>query len=466
MNFLILAFPLGVMLATAHIQAPALPGAPLISSSDRIYTGDQTSNTITVVKPSTYEVLGTIVLGEQRLTDDLNPQYIGAVNSHGLGFSRDGKYINSVSVTTNTLTVIRTLDNSIVSQTYVDRAPHEGFFSADNRTVWVAARGTTFVDVVDGIKGGIISRVVCAPGPSKVLFSPDGATAYVNHIRSATLDIIDVEAQKVIHQITGLADVFSSDMMINAQGTSIWVAHKLVGKTSVLDLQQRKVVTVLETGAETNHPNFAIVNNITYGWVTVAALNSTKVYRQDTPSSVPVLVTNVRMSGIEPHGLWPSPDNTRMYVVNEHSDTVDVIDTATYKILHTMEVGQEGQALIYVAGAVPSGPGTQNLGRQGLGNKIENRVFPIASSGNASALLTVREVAGLDMVQFIGRHLDGNTTYLASASCYSCKGVSIPLLKFHGTYPIGMGCTSAGQVLGFMLFLGVYDIDTVTVKPV
>ncbi|KAK3170017.1 hypothetical protein OEA41_009402 [Lepraria neglecta] len=162
----------------------------------------------------------------------------------------------------------------------------------------------------------------------KVLFSPDGATAYVNHIRSATLDIIDVKSQKVVDQISGLADTFSSDTMMNASGTSIWVAHKLVGKTSVLDLEQRSVVTVLNTGAETNHPNIAIVNNITYGWVTVASLNETKVYRQDSPSSVPVLVTAVRMSCIEPRGIWPSSDNTQIYVLNEHSDTVDVIDTS------------------------------------------------------------------------------------------------------------------------------------------
>ena len=263
------------------------------------------------------------------MTDDLNPQYIGGVNSHGLGFSRDGKYINSTSVTTYTLTVIKTLDNSIVSQTCVDRALHEGFFSADNVTVWVAARGTDYVDIVDGMAGGIIGSFLGALDPTKVLFGPDGATAYVNHIRSATLDIIDVKSQKVVHQISGLADTFSSDMMMNAPGTSIWVAHKLVGKTSVLDLEQRTVVTVLDAGAETNHPNFAIVNNITYGWVMVASLNETKVYRQDSPSSVPVLVTAIRMSCIKPRGIRRGPDNTRMYVVNEHSDTVDVIDTSS-----------------------------------------------------------------------------------------------------------------------------------------
>lgn len=228
-------------LALAQIQAPALPGAPPISLEDRIYTADQTSNTLTVISPATNEVLGTIALGDERLTDLLGPQYLKSINSHGLGFSRDGKYINSISVTSNTVTIIRTLDNSIVSQTYVDRAPHEGFFSADNRTVWVASRGTSLVDIVDGIDGGIVGRVKTAPGPSKVLFSPDGKLAYVNHIRSPTLDIIDVEKRQVIEQITGLADVFSSDMMLSADGNILWVAHKKVGKVSVIDLQQRKL---------------------------------------------------------------------------------------------------------------------------------------------------------------------------------------------------------------------------------
>ena len=96
-----------------------------------------------------------------------------------------------------------------------------------------------------------------------------------------------------------------------------------IGKTSVLDLEQRNVVTVLDAGAETNHPNFAIVNSITYGWVTVASLNETKVYRQDSPnspSSVPVLATAIRMSCIEPRGIMRSPDpNVRSKRTRRHS---------------------------------------------------------------------------------------------------------------------------------------------------
>ena len=167
---LILLSLLGI--AGAHVQAPAdaNAGAP-ISSADRIYTGDQSSNTITVINPCSNEVLGTIAIGDNRLTDVIGPQYTRSVNSHGLGFSRDGKYIVSLSVTSNTVTVIRTNDNEVVSQTFTDRQPHEAFFAADNQTIWVGTRGVDHVSIVDGLNGGVIGTVPSYGGPSKYEFS-------------------------------------------------------------------------------------------------------------------------------------------------------------------------------------------------------------------------------------------------------------------------------------------------------
>ena len=154
--------------AAAQIQAPAVAnaGAP-ISPGDRIYMGDQASNTITVFNPYKKKVLGTIALGDSRLTDILGPQYMKSVNSHGLGFSRDGKHIVSLSVTSNTVTVIRTNDNTIVSQTFTNRQPHEAFFTADNRTIWVGTRGVDSISIVDGLNGGVIGIIPSPGGPSK-----------------------------------------------------------------------------------------------------------------------------------------------------------------------------------------------------------------------------------------------------------------------------------------------------------
>lgn len=462
----------------SQVQAPALSGAGSpVSASDRIYTSDQSSNTITVIRPLDGQVLGTINLGDPRLSDVIGPQYIRSVNSHGLGFSRDGKYIVSLSVTSNTATVIRCQDNSIVSQTFTSRAPHEAFFAADNRTIWVGTRGVDYLEIVDGLNGGVIGKVDTYGGPSKVLFSPDGRTAYVNHIRSASVSFIDVESRQVVFNLTGLAATFSSDMMLSADGLRLWVAHKMVGKVSIISTASRRVVAVLDTGPETNHPNFAVINGTTYGFLTVAALNLTQVYSQADPEASPVFFTSIMSSGIEPHGLWPSPDNSRMYIVNEHSDTVDFVDLLSMQVVQTINVGQEGQALIYVANAVSDDNGTQstqNVGTQGLmGKPALNKLLTVdggegslSSGANATALVTVRPQQGLDMFQIIGRNLKLNTTYSASAACLNCGGIQIPIVDFTPTTPTSGGCGTAPQVLAFLKFVDVYDIHSLRVSAI
>jgi len=437
------------------VQAPALPGAQPITSRDRVYTADQTSNTVTVIDPATGKVLGTIPLGAQRLGGVLGPQYLQDVNVHGLGFSSDGRYLDVISVTTNTVTVIRTADNAIVSQTYVGRASHEGFFTPNGRDVWVADRALSRLDIVDAQHGGVVGHIPTGPGPSKVVFSPDGKRAYVNHIRSATVDVIDVASRRVIARIGGLADTFSSDEALSPDGQQLWVAHKKAGKVSVVDTRALKMTAVLDTGPGTNHPNFVTTAQGAFGYVTVGELNETKIYRRPG-NGVPTLDGAIPSSGSEPHGIWPSPDNTRVFVVNERSDTVDVIDTARRQVIDTLHVGQEGQALVYVADAVPTGTGMQHLTRQGLGQQVVDA--PALVDGPGKVLATVRAVSGLDMLELSGRGLNADTRYTAYGRLSDHSG-EIPLLSF-STDAMG----AQPQALAFMQFFGVYDPTTVTVQ--
>ena len=425
-------------------------------------------------------MLGTLALGAERLSDTLGPQYSRAVNAHGLGFSRDGALLVSTSVTSNSVAVIRTRDNALVSQTSVARQAHEAFFAADNATVWVATRGTDSIQLVDGLNGGVVGEVLSPGGPSKVLFSPDGATAYANHVRAPVLAVIDVAARRVVFNITGLADDFSSDFMVSPDGRQAWVAHKRVGKVSVVDLASRRVAAVVDTGPETNHPNFAYVNGTLHAFVTVAALNATRVYRlsSDDPAATPQWLADVPSSGVQPHGLWPSGDGSRMYVVNEHSDSVDAIDTSALRVMNTWRTGQEGQALVYVSGAVPPdalGEGRPLLGTQGIMQQqpLNERIAVAARPGApevGEALLTVRALSGVDMIQLIGRRLRQNASYAfsaqlaAPAASPACAAPRVPLLRFAPTKQEPEGCATAPQVLAFVQWFGVYDAATARVE--
>lgn len=350
----------------ALIQAPALPGAPGISSRDRVYTADQTSNTVTVFNPATLSVLGQIALGNPRPDNLLAPIYYGEINTHGMGFSPDGRLLNVIDVTTNSVVLIETATNQIVAKIYVGRAPHEGFFTPDGTQLWVVVRGESYISVIDPAKKREIGRIQTMLGPGMVIFRPDGRYAFVNSSRVPELDVIDTRSHRVVARVP-VVSPFSPNIAASPDGKEVWFTHKDIGKVTQLDAQTFTVMNVLPTGNLTNHVNMVTTPAGDFAYVTVGGENATKVF---TRGAQPRLVTTIKM-GDDPHGLWPSPDNTRVYVALEDGDAIQVIDTAKHEVIATIPGGQAPQALVYVAGAVPTGEGTEGLVQQRVGFPVK-----------------------------------------------------------------------------------------------
>jgi YVTN family beta-propeller protein len=399
-------------------QAPALPGAQPISANDRVYTADQDSNTVSVIDPKTETVLGTIPLGSVRMdtnADVLGAMYDGQIDVHGLGFSRDGRYLGVIDVTTNAAHVIDTASNKVLSTVYLGRAPHEGFFSPDGNQLWVAERGQDTVAIIDWRNNQVVDRIVSEDGPSKVVFSPDGRLAYVNHLRAHVLDVIDVASHRITTRVPIPGDAGgSSDEAISPDGKEIWLGMPTNGKTTtVLNASTYRVEAVLDTGPRTNHPNFVTVDGVNYAYLTVGDLNQTLVYRRSTDGGPPTLVKRIDNHGAGPHGIWPSPDNTRIYVALQYSDALDVIDTKTMTVINTLRIGQSPMALVYVARTSPGS--TENLSRQGLGMRNEN--LPVDVQGVAGAgTAQIRALPGLDEIVIDVRGLPPNRAFTVYAA--------------------------------------------------
>lgn len=71
-------------------QAPWARTDIPVSSHDRVYAADQTSNTVSVIDPSSNKLLGVIRLGNP-LPGALQPLYTGQLLVPGLGYSPDVK---------------------------------------------------------------------------------------------------------------------------------------------------------------------------------------------------------------------------------------------------------------------------------------------------------------------------------------------------------------------------------------
>ncbi len=345
-KILAIGFLFSICLIDVRAQAPE-SNAP-ITSRDRVYQADQTSNTVSVIDPAENKLLGLIKLGDAR-PNVLSPLYKGELNVHGLGFSPDHKTLAVISTGSNSVTLIDTATNKVKGIIYIGRSPHEGFFTPDGKQLWVVVRGEDYISVIDPEKMRETRRITTANGPGMVVFTPDGRRAFVCHSFTAELDVIDTRSYEVVKRIP-VVSPFSPNLAITADGAEVWMTHKDVGKTTIVDARRMEVTSVLETGAVTNHVNFAQTAQGRLAYITIGGENSVKVYKHG--NGAPELVAAIP-TGALPHGIWASDNGSRIYVALENGDAVDVIDTARQKVIAQIKTGQMPQALVFVSNAAP-----------------------------------------------------------------------------------------------------------------
>ena len=338
-------------------QAPGPASAPNqpISSRDRVYLGEQFSNTISVVDPSSNTFVGAIRLGDP-LPGNMSPLYRGQLLVHGLGFSPDHRTLVAVAIGSNSVTFIDTATNAVKHVTYVGRSPHEAFFTPNGREVWVSVRGEDYVSVLDAKRYGEIARIPVPNGPGMVIFSPDGRYGYVCSSFTPQTLIFEVRTRRIAGRVTQPSP-FCPNIAAAPRGDQVWFTLKDVGKVVVFNARPPfNVQREIDIGPITNHVNFALTSQGQLAYVTVGGLNQVQVFRTDTFERIATIPT-----GPLPHGIWPSGDGTRMYVGIENGDAVSAIDTTLQQVVATIPTGQAGQAIVYVPNAVPSGDGRANL---------------------------------------------------------------------------------------------------------
>ncbi len=389
-------------------QAPWARRDIPISNHDRVYTADQTSNTVSVIDPAENKLLGVIRLGDP-VPGALSPLYKGQLLVHGLGYSPDSKTVAVVSVGSNSVTLIDTATNKVKGVVYVGRSPHEAFFAPNGRELWVTVRGENYVSVIDPVRMKETRRIEMANGPGMTMFGPDGKYAFVCSSFTPELAVIDVASHRIIKKIPQ-ATPFSPNIAVTPENDEVWITLKDAGKVQVYSAKPPFAQkAVLDTGPITNHVNFANNRNGRFAYVTIGGTNEVKAFSR---GATPELVATIPVGEL-PHGIWPSGDGSRVYVALENGEHCVAIDTVTNKVIANIPIGQTTQALVYVPNAVPSGAGTENL--MPLGSAANTARLHLEAGGTAlpeaQASVAVNSLGLLDLVQIAATGLAPQTQY-------------------------------------------------------
>jgi YVTN family beta-propeller protein len=389
-------------------QAPWARQDITISGHDRVYAADQTSNTVSVIDPAENKLLGVIRLGDP-VPGALSPLYKGQLLVHGLGYSPDAKTLAVVSVGSNSVTLIDTATNKIKGVVYVGRSPHEAFFTANGRELWVTVRGENYVSVIDPAKMKEVRRIELANGPGMTMFGPDGKYAFVCSSFIPELAVIEVASHKIVKRLPQVSP-FSPNIAVSPENDEVWITLKDVGKVQIYSAKPPfDQKAVLDAGPITNHVNFANNRNGKFAYVTIGGSNEVKVFRR---GQTPELAATIPVGEL-PHGIWPSGDGSRVYVALENGEHCVAVDTVTNKVIASIPIGQTTQALVYVPNAVPSGSGAENLMPLGVAADTARLHLEASSTElpEAQASVAVNSLGLLDLVQIAAKGLAPKTSY-------------------------------------------------------
>jgi YVTN family beta-propeller protein len=395
----------------SDLQIPWGRPSVAISSRDRLYTGDQTSNTVSVIDPAAGKLLGQIKLGDP-VPAALQPLYRGELLVHGLGISPDAKTLAVVSIASNSVDLIDTVTNQPRATVRVGRSPHEAFFTPDGSELWVTVRGEDYVSVIDPKAGKEIRQIKTNNGPGMVMFRPDGKYAFVPSSFTPEVCIVDVATHEVIAKVPQPSP-FCPNLACTPDGKEIWYTLKDIGKTVRMSADPPFAqLGVLDTGPITNHVNFVNTPGGLLAYISVGGLNEVKVY---TVAEPPKLVATIP-TGDLPHGVWPSGDGTRIFVGLENSDAIAEIDTSTNKTIATIPIGQTPQAIIYAVDAIAPGQQATDHLQPLAGPTAQASHLKLAAPADsplakASATVAVNSLGPTDLLQIAIVGLEPGKTY-------------------------------------------------------
>ncbi len=237
-----------------------------------------------------------------------------------------------INQTTNSVSVINTAINSVVTTIPVRNLPFAISVSHDGSLVYVAHFIGSYVTVISSSTNKVIDTIpVLAAGSISLATSPDGKLLYVGTGRPPSngntqyiVQVIDILSKSLITNIVVGQNPF--DILVSPDGSRIYTANGGSNNVTVINATTNTVITTVpvdvgprEMVLSLDGSKLFVVNSNT-NTVSVIDLVSYSV-----TATIPV--------GLAPISIALSPDGSRIFVVNNQSNDVSVINTATNSLV-------------------------------------------------------------------------------------------------------------------------------------
>ena len=209
-----------------------------------------------------------------------------------LTFNSAFSQLYCLNSTDNTVTLISTKDNSVLTTLAVGVKPIAATTAANVGFTFVANQGDGTVSQIDPNALAVIKTFTVGTNPSAIVYDSVVRRVFVANAGSNTVSIIDADPQSITYQAVTTVPVGTSPVALTVlhDGSRVFVTNSGSNDVTVID---------------------AVGNR--------------------------VLIPSIHV-GNKPISIASSPDGLEVIVVNQNDNTVSLIDTVHYPVTGTMTV--------------------------------------------------------------------------------------------------------------------------------
>ena len=356
-----------VRAASAQTQLNLLPGMPSLLDPDnlysaasagmispiakefpaRVYVPNSKSDSVDIIDPATYKIVGHFALPKRRKGRLLEPQHV--VPSYDL------KTLWVAQDLGDQLTAIDPATGKQGRTIHVDD-PYNMYYTPDGRYAIVMAERERRIDFLDAQTMQVVNRVpVKCDGVNHADFSPDGRYMLATCEFSSEMIKVDVAAQKVIGHLKLEPQGMPQDCRISPDGKVFYVANMDAHGIHIIDGNTFKQISFLPTGKGAHGLYFSRDAKVLYisnrGEGSVSLLNLS-THKLSAKWIIP--------GGGSPDMGGVSSDGKSLWLSGRYNREVYVFDTSNGNLRARIKVGNGPHGL-----CVYPQPGRYSLGHTG-----------------------------------------------------------------------------------------------------
>ena len=320
-----LSLVLALLIASAAVHAATV----------RIVQTNAAGDSVMLIDPATNKVVGEIG---------------GIEVNHGAAAAPDGTKLYVTNEAESTLDVADLKTLKVIKSIPLTNHPNNVAVSKDGKRVYAAiVAGAGAVDVIDTTSLTRVKSIRTEGGIHNVYVTPDGKFVVAGSIPGKKVTVIDQKTEEILWTVPTRDGVRPMAFETNADGSTKRIFLQLSGFNGFTTID----FATHALGAEIKVPEVPAAERVTEGLqgapahglavtpdgktLGVLSKMNTKIYFYSLPD---LKLLGESKVGHHPDWLTFTPDGKRVYVANAGSNSVSVVDVATYKELMQIPVGQ------------------------------------------------------------------------------------------------------------------------------